>query len=298
MTERPPFPRPLIAAETLALFLADPRLRIADVRWYLGRPGDGRAAYDAGHLPGAMFLDLDADLAGPTRPDGVGGRHPLPDPATFARRLGAAGIGDDSLVVAYDDTAGTVASRLWWMLDNLGFTNVAVLDGGVAGWAASGGGNVTEVPGLPAATLHLREQWTHVVNRDELRSRLGTLTLLDARAAPRYRGEVEPVDAYPGHIPTALNAPTDGNLDPATGRFLPPDALRERYASLFAARGDVVLSCGSGVSAAHDSLAMRIAGLPDPILYPGSWSDWSRSGYPAATGPEPGPPEDARAARD
>ena len=294
MIERPTFPRPLISPEVLAGLLADPHLRIADVRWYLGRPGAGRAAYEAGHLPRALYVDLDADLSSATRPDGVGGRHPLPDPRVLAERLGAAGIGVASLVVTCDDSAGTVAGRLWWMLDNLGFTNVAVLDGGIAAWTASGGSLVTDVPVVPGTTLHLRDRWTRVIDRDTLRARLGTVALLDARGAPRYRGEVEPVDAYPGHIPTALNAPTDGNLDPVSGRYLPADALRERYENLAAGRGEVVLSCGSGVSAAHDAVAMRLAGLPDPILYPGSWSDWSRSGYPAATGAAPGSPELAR----
>ncbi len=283
---------PLISPEAAAALLSDPRLRIADVRWYLGRPQAGRAAYDAGHLPGAIFLDLDSDLSGPTRPNGIGGRHPLPEPGVFAARLGAAGFDDTSLVVAYDDVGGWVAARLWWMLDDLGFRNVAVLDGGIGAWTAAGLPLDTVVTAPPAGNLSLATRWTKTIERDALRARLGTLTVLDARAAPRYRGEVEPVDAYPGHIPTALNAPIDANLD-ASGRFLGADALLERYVALGAASGEVVTSCGSGVSAAHNSLAMRVAGLPDPILYVGSWSDWSRSGYPAALGPEPGAPDDA-----
>jgi thiosulfate/3-mercaptopyruvate sulfurtransferase len=143
----------------------------------------------------------------------------------------------------------------------------------------------------PAADLHLRDRWTRVIGRDALRSKLGAALLLDARAAPRYRGEVEPIDPVAGHIPTARSAPTDGNLDAPAGRFLPPEALGERFRDLGAGDArEVITSCGSGVSAAANALAMRLAGLPDPILYAGSWSDWSTAGYPVATGPDPGDP--------
>lgn len=277
---------PLISPEALGTQLGDPRLRVVDVRWYLGKPGAGRAAYDAGHLPGATYLDLDTDLAAPTGP----GRHPLPDPAAFARRLGEAGIGNGDRVVAYDDSGGGVASRLWWMLDNLGFADVAVLDGGLPAWTAAGLSITTEPVAWPSTTLTLGERWTRVIERDEVRDRLGSIVLLDARAGERYRGEVEPVDAYPGHIPTAISSPTTANLGP-DGRFLPADALHERYTALLGGGDrDVVSSCGSGVTACQNALAMRVAGLPDPILYPGSYSDWSHSGYGAATGEEPGSP--------
>src|SRR6476469_8973898 len=140
-----PTTSPLMSPEALADRLADPRLRIVDVRWYLGRPGDGRAAYDAGHIPGAVFLDIDGDLATPPGP-GRPGRHPLPDPGAFARRLEAAGIGDENVVVVYDDVGGWVAARLWWMLDSLGHRDVVLLDGGLAAWIASGGPVSTDVP--------------------------------------------------------------------------------------------------------------------------------------------------------
>jgi thiosulfate/3-mercaptopyruvate sulfurtransferase len=285
--------RPVISAEELrALIAADPdRIRVVDCRWYLGRPGDGRAAYDASHLPGSIHLDLDADLADP---DGYGapGRHPLPSPASFAERLARLGIGDDHLVVAYDDVGGWVAARLWWMLDVLGHRETAVLDGGIAAWTAAGGELTTDVPTWPPAKLHLAPEWRGVISREELKDRLGSVVLLDARAAPRYRGETEPIDPVAGHIPTAVNAPVDGNL--ADGRFRPPAELVERFRGLGAdgSEGPVVTSCGSGTSALHHAIAMRLAGLPDPILYVGSYSDWSRSGEPVATGPEPGaPPE-------
>ena len=292
----------LISAGQLAARTLDPDLRVVDVRWYLGRPGDGRIAYDAGHIPGAIFVDVDADLVAATGP----GRHPLPDPTVFASRMGALGIGSEHRVVVYDDVGGWVAARLWWMLDDLGHRAVSVLDGGYQAW--TGGGHPVEVAGSawPAAGLVLADRWTKVVDRDELRARLGKVIVLDARAAPRYRGEVEPIDPIAGHIPTAQNAPTDGNLG-VEGRFLSAGELEARFRALGVSGPDgpdgsggaggangvdgppqVVNSCGSGVSACHNALAMRIAGLPDPLLYPGSWSDWSTAGYPVAVGPEPG----------
>jgi thiosulfate/3-mercaptopyruvate sulfurtransferase len=282
---------PLISVEELAARLEDPGLRVVDVRWVLGKPGAGRAAYDAGHLPGAIFVDLDGELSAP---GGFGspGRHPLPDPAWFAEMLGRKGIGADQLVVAYDDVGGWVAARLWWMLDDLGHRRVAVLDGGFKAWIAAGLPTTTELPAYPPARLELAPSWRRVVDRDTLRDRLGEVVLLDARAAPRYRGEAEPIDPVAGHIPTAVNAPTDWNLD-EDGRFLPGAELRDRFAGLGAAsNAEVVTSCGSGTSACHHALAMRLAGLPDPIVYIGSYSDWSRSGYPIATGSEPGKPPD------
>ena len=280
---------PLISAETLRQHLSDADLRVVDCRWYLGRPGAGRAAYDEGHLPGAIFVDLDADLAAPVGP----GRHPLPEPDVFRRRMAELGVGDEHLVVAYDDVGGRVAARLWWMLDDLGHRRAAVLDGGSQAWLALGEAMTTGVPDVPAASLHLAPAWSKVIDRDRLRDRLGSVRLLDARAGARYRGEIEPIDAIPGHIPTAISAGTDDNLGP-DGRFLPVPALIERYRLLGAdgASGEVVTSCGSGVSATHHALAMRAAGLPDPLLYPGSYSDWTRSGLPVATGPEPGDPPD------
>lgn len=287
---------PLISVAELAGLLegvGDPALRVVDTRWVLGQPGAGRAAYLAGHLPRAIHVDVDEDLAdlsslaGPDRR----GRHPLPDPVAFAARLGAMGIGDGHRVVAYDDVGGWVAARLWWMLDSLGHRSVAVLDGGIAAWTAAGLPLATEVQAWPAERLTLAAAWSGTINRDALRARLGTVALLDARAAPRYRGEVEPIDAVAGHIPTARNAPTDGNLVAAGGSFLAPDALAARFAALGAdgsAGRSVVSACGSGVAACHNSLAMRVAGLPDPLVYIGSYSDWTQNGFPVAVGSEPG----------
>ncbi len=264
-------------------------IRVVDTRWYLLRPGDGRRAYDAGHLPGAIFVDLDTDLSAPAGP----GRHPLPDPSVVAARLGALGIGDEHRVVAYDDAGGTVAARLWWMLDALGHRAVEVLDGGIQVWEAAGLPLSIEPPAWPPARLTLAASWPRTIDREALAARLGSLVLLDARAGERYRGEVEPIDPAAGHIPTALSAPAAGNLGP-DGRFLAPEVLRARFKGLgvgatgAAAAPEVVVSCGSGTTACHHALAMRVAGLSDPLLYPGSFSDWSRAGMPIASGVEPG----------
>jgi thiosulfate/3-mercaptopyruvate sulfurtransferase len=297
---------PLISVERLAEWLASERAPvIVDVRWYLGKPGAGRAAYDEGHLPGAIFLDLDDDLAD-LNGLGAPGRHPLPSPAAFLDRMAAAGIGDGDRVVGYDDVGGWVAARMWWMLDNLGFGRrgidgewVGVLDGGIKAWVEAGNAlehDPTERARASLTAGTLSSEWRGVIEREELKSRLGSVTLLDARGAPRYRGEVEPVDPVAGHIPTAISAPFDMNLD-TNGRMLGPGALRALYSELGVGEAsedgshrDVITSCGSGTSATHHSLAMRLAGLPDPILYVGSYSDWSRSGEPIATGPEPGDP--------
>jgi thiosulfate/3-mercaptopyruvate sulfurtransferase len=287
---------PLISVPELADSLSDPDLVIVDVRWYLAKPGAGRAAYLAGHLPGAIFADLDDDLAD-LGGYGAPGRHPLPSPAAFEARMAGLGIGDQSKVVAYDDVGGWVAARLWWMLDDLGFGGgpsggwVRVLDGGIGAWTAAGLPLASGEERRSPAKLHLADRWTGVIDRDTLRSKLGSVVLLDARAPERYRGEIEPIDPVAGHIPTAISAPYAANLR-ADGTFLPAADLRAWFESLGAAASEepeeFVVSCGSGTSALHHSLAMRLAGLPDPILYVGSYSDWSRSGYPIATGPEPG----------
>jgi thiosulfate/3-mercaptopyruvate sulfurtransferase len=271
----------LIGAEELLGRIGDPGVVPADVRWWLTDPGKGRRDYEAAHLPGAVFVDVDTDLVAATGP----GRHPLPAPTEFVRRMEALGIGESSEVVAYDDAGGSVAARLWWMLEDLGFARVRVLDGGIGAWTAAGGSLTDAVVSRPPGRLSLRDQWSRVIERGALTTRLeaGDVMLLDARAPERYRGEVEPVDPVAGHIPGARSFPWAGNLGPE-GRFLNPEALRARFASL---GGDVVTSCGSGVNACHNALALRVAGLPDPVLYPGSYSDWSRAGMPVTTGEAP-----------
>jgi thiosulfate/3-mercaptopyruvate sulfurtransferase len=280
--------RDLIDAADLKALIGDPRLRIADVRWQLLDPEYGRRAYASGHLPGAVFIDLPTILSATV---GSGpGRHPLPSPARFAADLGGLGIGDEHLVIAYDDAGGTTAARLWWMLRDLGHDAVAVLDGGVAAWIDAGGELSTEPSTHLPARLRLADRWRTTIERATLRDRLGDITLLDARATERYRGDTEPIDPVAGHIPTARSLPATELLD-AAGALLPPDELAARLgaAGVDPAR-PVVVSCGSGVTAAQLALAISVAGLPEPLLYEGSFSDWSRSGLPVATGDDPGSP--------
>jgi thiosulfate/3-mercaptopyruvate sulfurtransferase len=275
----------LIAPETLLGLLDDPRLRLLDVRWWLTDLPRGRRDYEAGHIPGARWVDLDTVLAAREGP----GRHPLPSPAAFTAAMAALGVTDDARVVAYDDAGGAIAARLWWMLDSLGHPDVHVLDGGFPAWVAAGGPVSTVEPApdpAPQGPLNLAAAWTGTVDRAWILQHLGGdgVTIVDARAPERYRGEVEPVDPVPGHIPTAISRPLAGNLGP-DGRFRTPDELRMRFADLGAT---VVHACGSGVNACHNILAARVAGLPDPLLYEGSYSDWSRSGMPVAMGDAPG----------
>ncbi len=267
---------PLIGAAELAARLDDPAWRVADCRWYLGEPERGRAAYAAGHLPGAIYVDLERHLSAPRGP----GRHPLPDLAEFAAAMGRLGIGSDHTVVAYDDRGGAVAARLWWLLRHAGLEAAYVLDGGLTAWQAEGLPLTADVPRHPPAEFHAGPGAMPTVGRDELRSLLGEATVLDARSPARYRGDEEPVDPVAGHIPGAVNLPYEGNLG-AHQRFLDPHELRARYP---AGGAPVVVYCGSGVTACHDVLAMEVAGLDRAALYPGSWSDWSAAGYPVATG--------------
>lgn len=237
--------------------------------------------FDEGHIPGATFVDLEADLSAGAGP----GRHPLPDPAAFTRRLGELGFGNDHAIVVYDDAGGTVAARLWWMLDALGHRDVRLLDGGIQAWVAAGGALETESEAKPVASLRLATGWPRILDRAAIRDRRPDRILVDMRAGERYRGEVEPVDPVAGHIPTARSAPAGDLLGP-DGRFLPPQDLREQFATLGCSESEVVTSCGSGVTACQTALAMRVAGLPDPTVYPGSFSDWSRAGEAVATGSE------------
>jgi thiosulfate/3-mercaptopyruvate sulfurtransferase len=241
-------PGPLVGVDWLADHLDDPALRVADVRWSLTGPS-GRERYDAGHLPGAVYLDADRELSSP----GEGqGRHPVPTAEKLANVLGGRGIGDEHVVVAYDDAGGSIAARLWWLYRHYGHDGrCAVLDGDIAAWTRSGRLLTTDAPAHPPAT------WTPGPVRDDLvdtaavEAMLGGPTLLlDARAAERYRGETEPIDPRAGHIPGAVSAPHSGNLGP-DGCFLPPEQLRERYAALGAADRPVVAYCGSSLSATH-----------------------------------------------
>jgi thiosulfate/3-mercaptopyruvate sulfurtransferase len=275
----------LVDPVALSGSLDDPRLRIVDVRWYLGEPERGPAAYASGHIPGAVYADLEAHLSAADGP----GRHPLPLRSHTAVTLGALGIGDEHRVAAYDDRGGAIAARLWWMLRDLGHDRVRVLDGGFPAWIEAGLPISTEPTRPEPARLTVRVGPTRRIDRAGLAGRLGDVTLLDARDPERFRGEEEPIDPVAGHIPTARNVPHAGNVDDR-GRFLDSETLAARYTAAGVGDRDTVVYCGSGVTACHDVLAMRLAGLPESILYPGSWSDWCTAGMPVATGPEPGDP--------
>jgi len=276
----------LVGTEWLASRLGEPSLVVADVRWYLDPARRGRDAWRAGHLPGAVFLDVDEDLSAPGGGRGLpAGRHPWPSEEHVARVMGAAGIGPGARVVACDDASGSVAARLWYLLRAHGHDDVAVLDGGLAKWAAEGRPLSAEVPGVVPAAFSGRLRPGFVIGKAGLVSTHRRRLVLDARAAERYRGETEPIDPRAGHVPGARSAPWTGNVtsDPVPV-FLPPAALRRRYEDLGAAREEPVVYCGSGVNACHDLLALHLAGLRG-TLYAGSWSEWSSDpSLPLATG--------------
>ncbi|MBK0373909.1 sulfurtransferase [Streptomyces californicus] len=274
--------KPIITASACASESAGPRPPVLlDVRWRLGGP-HGRADYEAGHLPGAVFVDLDQDLASPA---GDGGRHPLPDPEVFGAAMRRAGVGQDTPVVVYDGGQGWAAARAWWLLRWAGHRDVRVLDGGLAAWT---GDLSTDVPHPAEGDFRPKPGALPTLDADSAAAFARSGLLLDARAAERYRGDVEPIDRVGGHIPGAVSAPTDENTG-ADGRYLPAEQLAARFAELGAEAGaeGVGVYCGSGVSGAHQVLALEIAGLTG-ILYPGSWSEWSADpSRPVATGPEP-----------
>lgn len=279
---------PLVTVDWLAAHASDPRVRIVDVRWYLSGKR-GVDAYEAGHIPGASFVDLDAELAGdPARGPG---RHPLPAPEIFAALLSRLGVTEDSIVVAYDDAGGAIAARLWWLLRYFGPLGGRVLDGGIGAWIASGRALDTAPPRVtPTPPLALRPGGAPVVGKADV-ARLAALgwpeaVVLDARARERYEGRSEPIDARAGHVPGARNAPFVENLVSPGGAFLPREALDTRYRALGALDAKrVVCYCGSGVTACHDLLTLALLGREDAALYEGSWSDWARdTALPIETG--------------
>ncbi|MFD8095301.1 sulfurtransferase [Streptomyces malaysiensis] len=275
----------IITASDLMSELAEDRHPLLlDVRWQLGGP-PGRPTYEAGHLPGAVYVDLDTELAGPP---GKSGRHPLPDLSAFATAMRRAGVHQDRRVVVYDGGQGWAAARAWWLLRWAGHSSVRVLDGGLPAWTAAGGTLTTDVPDVPEGDFVPRPGALPLLEADDAAALARRGVLLDARAAERYRGEVEPIDPVGGHIPGAVSAPTAENVT-SDGHFLPADQLAERFAAL-GATGDaeVGVYCGSGVSAAHQVLALAVAGVP-AALYVGSWSEWSSDAdRPVATGSERG----------
>jgi thiosulfate/3-mercaptopyruvate sulfurtransferase len=261
---------PLVSVADLRDLLGT--VTVLDVRYRMGGP-PGAPEFEAGHVPGASYVDLDRDLAGAP---GIRGRHPLPEPEDFQTAMRAAGVRGDRPVVAYDDWAGRAAARCWWLLRWAGHDDVRVLDGGWSAWLAAGGPRESGTTRPAPGDLTVRAGSMPTLRPEEVPD-VGTL--VDARAPERYRGEVEPIDPVAGHIPGALNVPTEANLD-ADGFFRTADALREVYAAV---GGDVAVYCGSGVTACHDLVALERAGVR-AALYPGSWSEWvSDPGRPVET---------------
>jgi thiosulfate/3-mercaptopyruvate sulfurtransferase len=296
--------RPLVSAAWLREHLGDPGLRVVDCRFKLGEPGAGEKLWLEAHIPGAAFLDVDRELAAAP---GERGRHPLPDAAAFEAAARRAGIGQETLVVAYDEAAEGGAARLWWLLRHFGHANVTVLDGGLRGWREEGGelrvggeaidpGDFRARPGSGAtASIEELAQRTpgwgalpgHMARKSAPPSAAGEIAagpvLLDARAPERYRGEVEPIDSVAGRIPGALNVPF-GELAPG-GRFLAPGELRALFEASGVEEGtDAVVYCGSGITACVLVLATEVAGIGPARLYPGSWSEWSSRGLPVERG--------------
>ncbi|MBB5156284.1 thiosulfate/3-mercaptopyruvate sulfurtransferase [Saccharopolyspora phatthalungensis] len=273
---------------TSALWEAPPPT-LLDVRWSLLGP-PGREDFERGHLPGAVYVDLDTDLAAEPGP---AGRHPLPDPGDLEAVLRRAGVDGDRPVVVYDADNGSVAARAWWLLRWAGHESVAVLDGGYAAWVAEERTITTDRPNPAEGDFRVRPGSMPVVDADSAARLAREGILLDARAPERYRGDVEPVDPRPGHIPGALNAPFSAHVA-ASGRWRSPEELAKHFADLGVdAVGQVGAYCGSGVTACSVLLALEHAGVTDrqhpAVLYPGSWSNWSADpARPAATGSEAG----------
>jgi thiosulfate/3-mercaptopyruvate sulfurtransferase len=262
---------------------------VVDCRFTLTDPSAGRAAYERGHIPGARYANLDDDLS--RHPSAGEGRHPLPDPERFAATLGRWGVEREDAVVAYDEGSGAVAARLWWLLGWVGHERRAVLDGGFAAWQAAGLALEQAEP-----EVHPRRYEAGPPRRDGVvatediaAAQAAGGLLVDARAAPRYRGEQEPIDPKAGHVPGARNRPFSANVTP-TGRFRPPAELRAELTELLGGRSAdrLIAMCGSGVTACHLLLAMDVAGVPGGRLYAGSWSEWIRDpNRPIRTGAEP-----------
>ena len=267
----------LISPQALHERMEQPGLVILDCRFALEDPDYGRCSYAEGHIAGAHFADLERDLSGPVI-KGVTGRHPLPDPHALLERLRAWGINADSDVVLYDDGPGAFAARAWWLLVWLGKRDgVFLLDGGLKAWHGAGYPLSLDASVAPVGTFNGQPDNRLLLSAEQLQKRLGDpgLTLIDARAQPRFRGEVEPIDPVAGHIPGAQCAAFSANLD-SDGRFLPAEQLKQRFAEQLKGRSpdELVAYCGSGVTACHNLFALSLAGYPLGKLYAGSWSEW------------------------
>lgn len=275
-----------IDVHSIAKRLDEPGVCVFDVRFSLEQPAQGRSDFAAAHIPGARYLHLDEDLSSAILP-GQTGRHPLPDPEQFEALMRRSGVSHDTLVVAYDDGPGLFASRLWWLLRWLGHDRVKVLDGGFSAWQAADLPVTQETP-RPVAEgdFVARPDHSKLIDADEIHRRLDdpAMQLLDARGPARFSGETEPMDPVAGHIPGAVNLPCAANTD-ADGCWLDTALLRKRFEPWVKADTELVSYCGSGITACHNILAAMEAGLPEPRLYPGSWSQWiTDPARPVATG--------------
>jgi thiosulfate/3-mercaptopyruvate sulfurtransferase len=262
----------VIEPKVLFDHLGDSRWRTIDCRASLSDLDFGRNAHAAAHIPGAVFGDLATDFSGPLI-RGFTGRHPLPDSTTLSTTLGRWGIAADTQVVAYDAGNGAFAARVWWLLRWLGHAPVAVLNGGLAAWQAEGYTVQAGIETAGARQFRIGPALTRTVSAQDILLRAAEIELLDARSQVRFRGEIEPIDPVAGHIPGARCLPFEGNLD-ARNRFLEHAALRARFAAVASSGRELVSYCGSGVTACHNILAIKLAGLPEPSLYPGSFSEW------------------------
>ena len=268
-----------IDVAALKVLIGRPAVAVLDCRFDLAAPAAGRQAYLRQHIPTARYADLNRDLSGP--PSASSGRHPLPQPERIGARLAELGVGDASQVIAYDDANGSIAARAWWLLRWLGHERVAVLDGGFKAWVAAGGALESGEPAgpPPASAFTPRVEPSAVVSTAEVIEALESAQhlLVDARAAERFTGAVEPLDPVAGHVPGAVNHPFSANLN-SDGRFLPPAQLKRLWLERLAGTppAEVVAMCGSGVTACHNLLALEMAGLKGARLYAGSWSEWIR----------------------
>lgn len=276
----------LISPKALLARQQQPNLVIIDCRFALDQPLYGQDSYQVDHIPGAVFLDLEQDLSGPIRP-GITGRHPLPDPQQLQAKLRACGLNQDSEVVLYDDGPGAFAAHAWWLLLWLGKSQgVYLLDGGLQAWKAAQLPLSSQIPTSCSGDFQAQANPALTLDMNAIRAQHDQLILLDARALPRFRGEVEPIDPVAGHIPGAHCVPFNENLG-ADGCFLPPEQLKQRFAPFIEGKNTehVVAYCGSGVTACHNLFALCLAGYPLIKLYPGSWSEWiTQPNNPIATG--------------
>ena len=275
-------PPPLITASWLLENRT--RVRLLDTRFKLGDPGFGRNAYDAGHIPGAVFVNLETDLHGAALADRVGGRHPMPSPENVAAVFSQLGLKNCDHIVTYDESGalGFYAPHLWWLLRYLGHDNVSVLEGGMPAWLAAGGTLETEIPAPSASNFQVHPRAAMIVDADYVLNRAMGTALIDSRAPERFRGEVEPLDWKAGHIPGAVNKNWADGL--AAGGWKCAAKQAERFADVRCA-SEIIVYCGSGVSAGANMLALEMAGIGDAKLYPGRWSDWiSDEARPVKTG--------------